>query len=92
MKTTAEKRLFWFLREGTELDLSQKSQLDMYIQQTLTRGKSSDVKRLLRVIKPSDFIESFNRIKNFLPEEVKKFWEKGLGDINKPAKKDTQSL
>lgn len=43
MKTVVDKRLFWFLKEGAELDLSKKSQLDMYVQQTLLRGKTSDI-------------------------------------------------
>jgi uncharacterized membrane protein YheB (UPF0754 family) len=92
MKTSTEKRLFWFLKDETKLDLSKKSHLDMYIQQTLSRGKTSDIKKLLNLIKASDFLESFNRIKNFLPKEVKTFWEESFGDINRPAKKDTQHL
>ena len=91
MKVVAEKRLFWFLEEGTELDLSNKAHLDMYVQQILTRGRTSDIKRLFKIITPSDFIESFDRIRTFLPKEVKSFWEEGLGDINKPTKEDTQS-
>jgi hypothetical protein len=80
MKTLVEKRLFWFLKEGTELDLSDKAQLDMYVQQVLTRGKTSDIKRLFRIITPLVFYDSFTRIKNFLPKEVKRFWEEDLGD------------
>jgi hypothetical protein len=79
MKNIVEKRLFWFLKEGTELDLSNKAHLDMYIQQTFLRGKTSDIKRLLKMVQPSDFIESFGRIKNFLPKEVRAFWEEWLG-------------
>lgn len=92
MKTIVEKRLFWFLKEGTELDLSNKAHLDMYVQQILSRGKTSDVKKLLKTVRSRDFIDSFNRIKNFLPQKVKKFWEEWLGDINKPTKKDTHPL
>lgn len=92
MKTVAEKRLFWFLKEGTELDLSNRAHLDLYVQQTLTRGSTSDVKRLLKVVKPSDFAESFLRIKRFLPHEVMRFWEEELGDINKPSKEDAYSI
>lgn len=89
MKTIGKKKLFWFLKEGTKLDLSNNTHLDMYIQQTLMRGKTSDVSNLLKTVRLLDLIESFHRIKNFLPQEVKKFWEEGLGDINKSAKKDT---
>lgn len=89
MKVVADKRLFWFLKEGTELDLSNKSHLDMYVQQSLSRGRTSDIKKLFEVIKQSDFIDSLNRIKNFLSLEVKKFWEEWLADIIRPPKKDT---
>ena len=89
MKAVAEKRLFWFLKEGTELDLAQKDHLDMYIQQVLTRGNTSDVKNLFKTINRSEFIESFERIKHFMPKEVKMFWEEWLGYINKPAEKNS---
>ena len=92
MKTIIEKRLFWFLKEGTELDLSNKTHLDMYIQQALSRGKTSDIKKLFKTIPPSDFIESFSRVKNFLPKEVRRFWEEYLGDINRATEKGTPSL
>jgi hypothetical protein len=89
MKTIAEKRLFWFLKDETELDLSNKTHLDMYVQQSLSRGKASDVKKLLTIVSFSDLIDSFNRIKNFLPKEVKMFWEESIGDTNRPTKKNT---
>lgn len=92
VKTLVEKRLFWFLKDGTELDLSNKTHLDMFIQQTLSKGRASDVKSLFRMIGIRDFIRSFNRIKNFLPREVKNFWEEWLGNINQPTKEDTPSL
>lgn len=47
----------------------------MYIQHILSRGRTSDVKRLLKLVDTSDFIESLSRIKKFLPQEVKRFWE-----------------
>ena len=59
MKTLVEKRLFWFLKEGTELDISNKTHLDMYVQQTLPRGKTWDIKKLLKTVALLDFIESF---------------------------------
>lgn len=89
MKIIANKRLFWFLKEGIKLDLSNKSHLDLYIQQSLSRGKASDIKRLFKVVGQSDFISSLNRIKNFLLIEVKRFWEEWLADINRSPKKDT---
>ena len=89
MKTLVDKRLFWFLKEGVELDLSNKAHLDMYLQQTLSKGRVSDIQKLIHTIQPSDFAESFGRIKNFLSEEVRRFWEEWVGDINKPAEKNT---
>jgi hypothetical protein len=89
MKTVIEKRLFWFLKEDTELDLSNQAHPDMYGQQTLSKGKLSDIKKLLRTVAPSGFIESFSRVKNFLPKEVRRFWEESLGDINKTTAKNT---
>lgn len=90
MKIVVEKRLFWFLKEGTEIDLSNKAHLDMYIQQTFLRGKTSDIKRLSKMVQPSDFIKSFGRIKNFLPKEVRAFWEEWLGDIDKSSEEDSR--
>jgi len=92
MKTVVEKRLFWFLREGTELDLSNKTHLDMYIQQTLSKGRTSDVKKLLKEVKPRDFVESFGRIKRFLPKEVRAFWDEWLGNLDQSTKKDTSPV
>ena len=92
METRVPKELFWFLKEGTKLDLSKKAHRDMYIQQILSRGKTSDVKKLIKEVRAKDFWESFNRIKNFLPKEVKMFWEEWLGDINQSAKKDYPPL
>jgi hypothetical protein len=64
METTVQKKLSWFLKEGTKLDLSNKTHVDMYIQQILSRGKSSDVKKLLKEIIPLEFSESFAGIEN----------------------------
>ena len=89
MKVIAEKRLFWFLKEGTEIDLSNNTNLDMYVQQSLSTGKTSDVKKLLTIISLSDFIDSFRRVKDFLPDEVKRFWEEWRADTDRPPKKDT---
>jgi hypothetical protein len=50
------------------------------------------VKELFRMVGIRDFIQSFNRIRNFLPKEVRTFWEEWLEDIDQPAKEDTPSL
>lgn len=73
-KIISENRLFWFLKEGTEIDLQDKSQLDLYTQQILSRGKAEDIKQLLETISPQTFRESFGRIKGFLKDEVRTFW------------------
>jgi hypothetical protein len=88
MEIVAQKKLFWFLKEGTRLDLSKKDHRDMYVQQVLSRGKTADVQELFRIIEVADFQESFARIRKFLPKEVKRLWEEWLGDINRPAEKD----
>ena len=89
MKISIEKRSFWFLKEGIEFDLSNSTHMDMYVQQTLSKGRASDIKRLVQTINPSDFSESFGRVKNFLPEEVRRFWEDWFGDTNQYPEKDT---
>jgi hypothetical protein len=55
-----------------------------------SKGRASDVKKVLKTVKLSDFIESFGRIKNYLPKEVRSFWEEWLGDINKPTERSNQ--
>ncbi|MCD6521285.1 hypothetical protein J7K56_00740 [Candidatus Calescamantes bacterium] len=75
-----QPRLFWYLKKGTELDLDKPEELDLYVQEILTHGKAEDVKELLQILPFPSLKSSFQRIKNFLPREVKSFWEKNLGD------------
>ena len=77
------------MKEGAELDLSNKAHVDLYIKQTLSRGKASDIRRLFGIVNLPDFVESFGRIKNFLPQEVKAFWEEWLGNLNPSPKEDS---
>lgn len=77
------------MKDDADLDLSESSNLDMFVQQVLSHGRADDVRKLLRTIEYEDFSQSFQRIKNFLPKEVKKFWEESIGDINKTSKKNT---
>jgi len=79
MELKPNKRLFWFLREDIKLDLSKLQDLDMYIQQVITEGKTEDIRDLFKNISLSQFKEAFLRLKNFLPFEVRKFWEDFLG-------------
>ena len=53
-KIISENRLFWFLKEGTEINLQDKAQLDLYIQQILSCGKTEDVRTFWR-----EYLESF---------------------------------
>lgn len=75
MNIPANKRLFWFLKENTSLDLSQPAILEMYVQQVLSHGRIEDVKSLLSTIKSEQFKQVFLKIKRFLCWEVRKFWE-----------------
>jgi len=75
MKIVPDKRLFWFLKEGVKLDLSDPSTLDMYIQQVITRGKIEDIRTLFKNIGFAKFKEAFARLKSFLPEDIRRFWE-----------------
>lgn len=90
MKTILDKRLFWYLKDGTEIDLGNPSNRDMYVQQILSHGKAEDIKKMLSLLTPEAFRYSFKKIKVFLPKEVRIFWEEGFGDIGEYPKKDTQ--
>lgn len=91
MKTVAERKLFWYLKNGTELDLENLSHLDMYVQQILTHGKAEDIQKMLSLLTPETFRESFGRIKRFLPKEVRRFWEDGLGDTGENTERHPYS-
>jgi hypothetical protein len=80
MEIIAKPRLFWFLKEGSRLDLNKPSELDLYVQQVLTRGGSQDVKELLRILEPESFRSSFARVKPFVPLDVRSFLEDFLGN------------
>lgn len=89
MKTVAKKRLFWYLKDGVELDLDNPSHKDMYVQQILSHGNTADIKEMLKILSLDAFRESFNRIKRFLPAEIRRFWEEGCGGIAEDSKRDT---
>ena len=80
MEIIADKELFWFLKDGVSIGLSNKAFRNMYIQQVLSRGKTSDIKQLFKALNISEIKESFESIKNFLPKEVRPFWEEILGN------------
>jgi len=77
---TPDPNLFWNLRPGVTFDPNNPSDLDMYIQQVLTRGSTQDVRTLIKTIDRSRLRKGFERIKNFLPVEVRSFWEATLGN------------
>jgi len=52
----------------------------MYVQQVLMYGKTQDIKSLFKKIGFIKFKQSFERIKPFLSEEVRRFWEDFLGN------------
>lgn len=81
------RNLFWFLKGNAKLKLNNPPELDAYVQQVLTHGKTNDVKKLLKSIKPLQFCESFQRLSRFLPLEVRKFWEDFIGNIISSAKR-----
>lgn len=68
-------RLFWFLKKGAALDLSEPSSQDLYVQQVVSHGTAGDVKLLLRRLDMGRLKESLERLKRFLPTEVRMFWE-----------------
>ena len=80
MKITSDKRLFWFLKEGIDLDLSDPSVLDMYVQQTITRGRTEDIKVLLKLLNIKQLQTVLERVGHFIPDGVRIFWEDFIGD------------
>lgn len=91
MKIAAKKRLFWYLKDGQELDLESPGHVDMYVQQVLSQGGAEDVREMLRILSPVSFLASFGRIKRYLPKEVRKFWEDGLGSADGHPKENPRS-
>ena len=75
MKIFPENRLFWFLKEGISLGLSDPFTLEMYLQQVITRGRMEDVRFLLKVTTREQRKSGLEKLKRFLPTEVRMFWE-----------------
>jgi len=80
MKISAEKRLFWFFKDGVELNIKDQRYLDMYVQQVLSHGRTSDIKKLMKEVDLESLKKSLERIKGYLPKRVRNFWEDMLGD------------
>lgn len=79
-KIDPDKRLFWFLKEGIRLNLSEPSVLDMYVQQVISRGSAKDIRVLLKTLKLRQIKDALMRIKRFIPAEVRRFWEDFIAD------------
>ena len=79
MNMVPDKRLFWFLRDGVTLDLTEPSTLDLYVQQVLTRGRAEDVNVLLHRLDAGQLAQAVRRLERFLPSDVRQFWEDFLG-------------
>mgnify|MGYP001604198190 CR=1 FL=1 len=75
MNILANKKLFWFFKDNVSLDLSDAADLEMYMQQVLSRGRLKDVQTLLKKVDFKRFKQAFSRIKQFFPWEVRTFWE-----------------
>jgi len=75
-----DKRLFWFLKEGIQLNLREPSVLDMYFQQVISRGKTEDIRVLLKTVKLKQIKDTLRRIRRFIPAEVRRFWEDLIAD------------
>ncbi len=75
MNISPNKKLFWFLKDNVSLDLSNSADLELYVQQVLSRGRLEDVKALLTAVDFERFKQVFLKIKRFFPREVRTFWE-----------------
>ena len=75
MNISPDKKLFWFLKDNVSLDLANAADLELYVQQVLTRGRMEDVKALLTAVDFKRFKQVFLKIKRFFPREVRTFWE-----------------
>ena len=83
----ADTRLFWFLKEGATLDLENPRDRDRLVQQVLLRGGDREDIELLGRLRPKEFQDSFDRIKDFVPADIRRFWEKYVADHLKPAER-----
>lgn len=85
MKIQPKQRLFWFLKEDALLDLDKASDLDLYVQQVFSRGRTEDVTQLLKEAPQPLLNQSFQRVKAFLAGDVRNFWEDFFIEQGSPA-------
>jgi len=75
MKINPSPKLFWFIKDNVDLDLSSPASLEMYVQQVISMGRTEDIKFLLKNFRNEELKQVFLNIKRFLPWEVRAFWE-----------------
>ena len=80
MKINLNKKLFWFLKDNTELDLDNPASLEMYVQQVVSQGRAEDIRILLANVNINRLKRVFSKIERFLSREVKAFWEDFFAD------------
>lgn len=78
-KIRPKRQLFWFLKENAQLDLTEPSVLDMYVRQIITCGRTQDVRALLKTVSLRELKESLQRLRRFIPREIRDFWEDYIG-------------
>jgi len=83
MKAAVDRELFWFLKDGAALDLSDTRNFDLVVQQTVVRGKTLDIRTLIARAGLPAIAESMGRIKGFLPPEIRMFWEEYFGNTDR---------
>ena len=69
------RRLFWFLKPKAKLNMSNQADLELYVQQVMTKGRAEDVRELLKNMGDKETNQIFLRLKRFLPFDVRLFWE-----------------
>jgi hypothetical protein len=79
-KVVADKRLFWFLKDGVQLNLSDPAIMDMYVQQVITYGGEQQIKSLFKTVSLRQLQAALKRIGRFIPKEVRNFWEDFIAD------------
>ena len=73
------RRLFWFLKPMAKLNMSDQADVELYVQQVMTKGSTEDVRKLLADIGEKKAGQIFLRLKLFFPDGVRRFWEDFFG-------------
>ena len=62
-----------------KLNMSDQTNVELYVQQVMTKGNIEDVQKLLADIGEEKTGQIFLRLKNFFPSGVRRFWEDFFG-------------